>query len=92
MSANIPYRARPRQSDRRQQPVSRDYMNAAEALFGKHSCNPDYPCPACRPPSMLPDDATALDRMMRGNRAGGLQVVSYANWSWKPPRRRRTRS
>ena len=49
-----------------------------------HSCNPDYPCPACRPPSMLPDDALALDRMMRGNRVGGLQVVSHANWAWKP--------
>lgn len=65
MSANIPYRARPRQSE-------------------QSCCNPDYPCPLHRPASMMPSDPAALDRMMRGNRPGTLQVVSYANWSWKP--------
>jgi hypothetical protein len=32
---------------------------------------------------MLPSDTKTLDKLMRGNARGGINVVSFANWSYK---------
>jgi hypothetical protein len=47
------------------------------------------PCSRCRMPSMLPGDTRSLDKILRGNEPrGGINVVSFANWSYRPGRRR----
>jgi hypothetical protein len=39
---------------------------------------------------MLPSDINTLDKLMRGNEPrGGINVVSFANWSYKAKGTRR---
>ena len=44
-------------------------------------------CAKCRLPSMLPSDTRTLDKILRGNEPrAGVNVVSFANWAFKPRR------
>jgi hypothetical protein len=53
-----------------------------------HCTHPDsFACPQCRPLSMLPSDPSILDKVMRHNEPrSGSNVVSFANWAFKPVR------